>query len=126
MMDMNIKNFIGNEFVEVKSGEYFDTFNPSTGKVLTKIPDSGEEDIELAVQAATKAFPIWSSMTKEMRSNLMNKVADMIESRLEEFAIAESTDQGKPVSLARMVCDFVKLFYFFVDILILIFFLFCF
>ena len=102
-MRLDIQNFIGGVFVKPVTGEYFDTYNPSTGVVLTQIPDSGIEDVENAVTSARTAFPIWSGMTKEKRSALLNKVADLIEERLEEFAVAESVDQGKPVGLARMV-----------------------
>ena len=68
-----------------------------------KVPDSGEEDVNIAVEAAVKAFPVWSSQTAEQRSRVMEKIADILESRLEEFAELESEDQGKPVSLARTV-----------------------
>lgn len=67
------------------------------------IPDSDADDIEKAVQAAEKAFPIWSNMPKSERADYMIKIADIIESRLEEFANAESLDNGKPVKLASHV-----------------------
>ena len=90
--------------------------NPSNGKVYGQIPDSDESDIDKAVKSAQKvdvqskilinyhkAFPKWSKTPRQERSKILNKIADLIESRLEEFAEAESKDQGKPVSLARTV-----------------------
>ncbi|KAJ3415031.1 Aldehyde dehydrogenase 8 member A1 [Chytridiales sp. JEL 0842] len=67
------------------------------------VPDSTSPDVDAAVESATKAFPGWSQTTRAERSRLMMKVADLLEARLEEFAIAESRDQGKPISLARTV-----------------------
>ncbi|KAJ3316432.1 Aldehyde dehydrogenase 8 member A1, partial [Gonapodya sp. JEL0774] len=50
-----------------------------------------------------RAFPDWSATPRSARAAFLNRIADSIEARLEEFALAESTDQGKPVSLARNV-----------------------
>jgi len=84
-------------------GEYFDSFNPSTGQRLTQIPHSTSEDVHRAVCSAQAAFPGWSSTPAPQRSIYLSRIADLIESRLEEFAYAESLDQGKPVSLAMSV-----------------------
>ncbi|KAI8815212.1 aldehyde dehydrogenase domain-containing protein [Cladochytrium replicatum] len=96
-------NFIDNEFVEPLLGAYIPTFNPAKGEVHAHVPDSTSEDVDLAVAAAKRAFVTWSESTRAYRSDLMRKVADLIEARLEDFAIAESVDQGKPLSLARSI-----------------------
>lgn len=57
--------------------------------------------VNQAVDAAKRAFPGWSSTPRAERSRLLFRVADLLEARIEEFAQAESRDQGKPVSLAR-------------------------
>ena len=57
-----ISNFIGGEFVKPVSGNYLDNYEPATGEVYSLVPDSDERDVELAVQAAQKAFPVWSGM----------------------------------------------------------------
>jgi acyl-CoA reductase-like NAD-dependent aldehyde dehydrogenase len=67
------------------------------------VPDSSEADVEAAVQAANAAFPGWSRTPPAERAKLLDRVADLLEARLEEFAAAESRDQGKPESLARLV-----------------------
>ena len=56
--------------------------------------------IDRAVLAAKNAFPLWSSLSVSSRAEYLMKAANKIEQRLEEFAIAESRDQGKPFSLA--------------------------
>jgi aminomuconate-semialdehyde/2-hydroxymuconate-6-semialdehyde dehydrogenase len=84
-------------------GQYIDNYEPATGKVYGEIPNSTEEDVELAVQAAEKAFPIWSNMTNEERGAIMMRISLGIEKRMDEFVAAESRDNGKPLSLAAHV-----------------------
>lgn len=98
-----IQNYIGGELLPPDSGKYLDNIDPSRGKVYSNIPDSEKSDIDKAVLAAEKAFPTWANTPKEERSDLMLKIASLIEARLPEFAEAESLDNGKPVSLARHV-----------------------
>ena len=98
-----IKNYINGELIEPVAKQYIDNYNPAIGKVYSLIPDSDEKDVELATQAALNAFPGWSNTPKDERSRIMLKIADLIEKNLERLAIAESIDNGKPVSLARAV-----------------------
>ncbi len=71
--------------------------------MYSKIPNSTKEDVDLAVDASKNAFHAWSNMPKEERSNIIIKVANLIEERMDEFVAAESLDNGKPESLARAV-----------------------
>ncbi|MGB3181523.1 MAG: aldehyde dehydrogenase [Cyclobacteriaceae bacterium] len=96
-------NYIGGQFLPAESKRYLDVMAPATGKVCARIPDSSKEDVEKAFQAAEKAFPAWSALPAEDRSGYLRKIADLIESHLEELAELESLDSGKPVSLARRV-----------------------
>lgn len=96
-----LDNFINGEFVPC--GAHIDSYDPSTGSVYCKVPDSGKEEVDLAVKAAKEAFESWSVTTAEFRAEIMMKIADLIQSRLDEFAEAESKDQGKPVLLAKTV-----------------------
>ncbi len=98
-----IKNYIGGHLIEPVSGKYIDNFNPALGEVYSLIPDSDERDIELAVQSAEKAFLSWSVTTVEERSKIMFRLAGLIEKNLDKFSLAESIDNGKPVSLARKI-----------------------
>lgn len=98
-----LQNYIDGALVAPKSGKYIDNYNPSIGKVYSLIPDSDEEDVKMAVDAANKAFPSWSTMRKDDRSKWMLKLADLLEERLEQFALAESIDNGKPLWLSRSV-----------------------
>nr|XP_046228349.1 2-aminomuconic semialdehyde dehydrogenase isoform X1 [Scatophagus argus] len=96
-----LENFIGGKFVSCRS--HIDSYDPSTGEVYCKVPDSCEEEVEAAVAAAKDAFPGWSGRSPEQRAQVLNKLADLMEARLEEFAQAESRDQGKTVTFARTV-----------------------
>ncbi|MGB1102450.1 MAG: aldehyde dehydrogenase [Crocinitomicaceae bacterium] len=98
-----IKNYIGGKLVDPQSGKHIDNVDPSRGQVYAMIPDSDKADIDAAVAAAEAAYPTWSGMSKSERSDIMIKVADLIEARMDEFAAAESLDNGKPVSLATHV-----------------------
>lgn len=103
---MNMKqilNFINGEFQAPIKGQYMDNYEPATGKVYGTIPNSTEEDIQQAVEAAEKAFPSWSKMSGEERGAIMMRISLGIERRMEEFVAAESRDNGKPVSLAAHV-----------------------
>ncbi len=100
---LKISNFIGGKSVEPLSGKYLDNYEPAIGQVYSLIPDSDANDVQLAVDAARKAFPSWSAMSNDDRSEWLMKIAQGIEDRLDEFAEAESRDNGKPVSLAKSV-----------------------
>jgi aminomuconate-semialdehyde/2-hydroxymuconate-6-semialdehyde dehydrogenase len=98
-----IKNYIAGNLVEPVSKKYMDSYNPAEGKVYAQVPDSDDKDVQLAVDAATQAFPEWSSWSVEKRSAVLQHIADLIDRDLDKLALAESVDQGKPVKLAKVV-----------------------
>lgn len=98
-----LQNFINGTYLAPVGEQYIDNFEPATGKVYSLIPDSDEKDVELAVEAAEKAFPIWSNMSIEERSAILVRVSEGIQNRMDEFTMAESRDNGKPLSLAAHV-----------------------
>lgn len=98
-----LANYIGGGLVPPASGEYIDNYDPSRGKVYSLIPDSDERDVTAAYEAAAKAFPSWSATSNDERSNILHKISTMIEEELEDFAAAESLDNGKPLWLAKAV-----------------------
>lgn len=98
-----IDNYIGGELVEPASGAYLDNFDPSTGEVYSLIADSDDRDVHLAVEAANAAFPAWAATSTEARHDILMRLVALIERDLEPLALAESIDQGKPLTLARSV-----------------------
>jgi aminomuconate-semialdehyde/2-hydroxymuconate-6-semialdehyde dehydrogenase len=102
-MEEYLKNYIGGQFLSPDSGKYLENPNPATGKTFSYIPDSGASDIEKAVAAAKKAYKSWSTSGIQFRYEMLNRIADLIGDNLEAFALAESMDSGKPLSLAKSV-----------------------
>ncbi len=96
-----LDNFIAGEFTPPVGGEYLENFEPATGEVLNLVADSDGRDITAAVDAAERAFPLWAATPAEERSRLLLRIAELLEQHLEEFALAESRDTGKPLWLAR-------------------------
>jgi len=96
-----ILNYIDGAFEAPCCDQYLDNYDPSIGKVYSLIPDSDARDVNKAVDAATRAFTTWSILPAQERSNILQKLADLIDRDLDKLALAESIDNGKPVSLAR-------------------------
>jgi aminomuconate-semialdehyde/2-hydroxymuconate-6-semialdehyde dehydrogenase len=96
----NINNYIGGEYIAPRSNAYLDNWNPATGEVYSRVSDSDERDVQLAVGAATQAFPAWSGLPTVERARILRKIATLIRARQEELARVESMDTGKPVSAA--------------------------
>ncbi|MBK8555730.1 MAG: aldehyde dehydrogenase [Lewinellaceae bacterium] len=100
---VSILNFINGRFEKPLNGQYLDNYNPATGEVFGTIPDSGPEDIDMAVNAASAAFLLWSEMPLEERHDILMAVSDGIMDNLEQLAAAESLDSGKTITTARTV-----------------------
>lgn len=96
-----ILNYIGGKLVPAVSGTWLDNYDPAQGKVYAHIADSDHRDVENAVKAAEEAFPGWAALSVDERAAIIIRVADLIDQRSEEFAKAESIDNGKPVALAK-------------------------
>jgi len=92
--------FINNEWVDAKSKKSFDTVNPVTEEVITKVQEAGEEDINDAVKAASVAFKSFKKSDGSLRRNLLLKLADLVEQNRARLAEVESLDNGKPVHVA--------------------------
>ncbi len=91
------ENYIGGKFVAPVKGAYFENISPVDGKAFTTAARSTKEDIELALDAAHAAFPSWSKTSATFRSNLLLKIAQVIEDNLSYLAAVETIDNGKPI-----------------------------
>ncbi|WP_256740335.1 aldehyde dehydrogenase family protein, partial [Cronobacter sakazakii] len=90
-------NFIGGQFVEPVEGQYFTNTTPVTGAVVAEFPRSGAADIERALDAAHAAAPAWGKTSVQERSNLLLAIADRMAGHIEQLALTESWDNGKPI-----------------------------
>src|SRR5688500_6651706 len=90
--------FIGGEFVEPKSGRWFDTINPATEEPLAEVAEAGPEDVDLAVTTARDA---WEGTSRDLpgreRDTYPYRIARQIQERSREFAVLETIDGGKPI-----------------------------
>ncbi|WP_339917344.1 aldehyde dehydrogenase [Yeosuana marina] len=100
---MKIENYINGTFHDPISNHWIDNYCPANGEIYGKIPNSSKDDVENAYIAAQSAFPSWSQTTLEERSRILIKISELIEENLQRFAEAESKDNGKPISLAKVV-----------------------
>lgn len=98
-----LANYINGVFVPPLSGAYFDNVEPATGNVFSQVPDSDHRDVEKAVESAKAAFPSWANTPVSERAGVLLRIAGLIGRDLETLAELESTDNGKPVYLARTV-----------------------
>ena len=98
---VDIQNYIGGVWKDAHSGKTLNNFNPSNGQVYGSLPDSDRADVEEAVEAALKSQSAWAAVPAEQKFLILNKIAEGIDARREELALAESMDQGKPLWLAR-------------------------
>jgi aminomuconate-semialdehyde/2-hydroxymuconate-6-semialdehyde dehydrogenase len=100
---MKIQNFINGKFVNPISNDWIDNYCPANGEVYGHIPNSSKEDVETAYKSAQRAFKHWSQTTLEKRSRILIKISELLEANLDQFAEAESKDNGKPISLAKSI-----------------------
>src|ERR671937_1702038 len=92
------RNFVGGDWVDSASGETMEVLNPATGETIAEVPRGTAEDVDRAVQAAKKALPEWLETTPAERSELLLKLADVIDEHAEELAGIESRNVGKPLA----------------------------
>lgn len=96
--------FIDGEFVEPRSGQYFQTINPANEEVLAEVAYAGQEDIDRAVQLARRAYEqVWSQLPGKERAKYLFRIARILQERSREFAVLESLDGGKPIRESRDV-----------------------
>lgn len=117
-MEVKFKNtyglFINGNFVPAQSGRTFGTYNPATGQLLAQIAAADEKDVDYAIKVAWSAFPMWKKTTIRERSEIMWKIADIVEDNLEYFSTIETLDNGKTLTEARAdISDVVDQFRYF-------------
>ena len=96
--------FIGGEFVEPKSGRWFETIDPATEEPLAEVADAGVEDVDLAVVAARRASEdVWRTLPGSERAKYLFRIARQLQERAREFAVLETMNGGKPIKESRDV-----------------------
>lgn len=101
----SFKMLIDGQLTDAADGKVFYSLSPADQTPIANVPHAGIADAERAVQAARAAFELgtWRNADGTMRARILNRIADLIEANLDEFARLESMDQGKPVGYARLL-----------------------
>jgi betaine-aldehyde dehydrogenase len=95
-----LRNFVNGAFVPARSGQTTDVVNPSTGEVYATAPLSGPEDVDVALQAANRAFEeVWRDTTPSERMGYLLRMADAVEQNAEKLVGVEAENTGKPKAL---------------------------
>ncbi len=92
---------IGGAERPARSGRTLDVFDPASGRAYAQVAAGEAADASDAIAAANAAFPAWSALPATERARWMERLADAVEARLDDFAHAEALDGGKPYALAR-------------------------
>jgi 1-pyrroline dehydrogenase len=95
------KVLVGGDFVDSVTGETMDVVAPATGEVIAQVPRCSAEDVDRAVEAASAAYESWSEKTPKDRSELLHRMADVLDEHAEELAQLESVNVGKPLMASR-------------------------
>lgn len=93
--------YIDGKFTKPIKGKYFNTIDPSTNKKIASVAEATTEDVDIAVQAARKAYGSWSKLSGKERGKYIFRIARLIQERAREFAVIESLDGGKPIRESR-------------------------
>lgn len=98
------KHFINGEYVASASGKTFENRSPVDNSLIGQVHEAGEAEVDAAVRAAKAALKgPWSKLTQNQRAAMLNKIADRINERFDEFLAAECLDTGKPRSMASHI-----------------------
>ena len=98
---MEFQNYIGGKWVNGQGDKTFATINPANEEILAQIHAAQVIDVDLAVQAAQKAFKSWRLTPAPMRGEILFKVGDILKQKKEELARLLTQDMGKVISEAR-------------------------
>lgn len=108
-------NFVNGRNVDAADGATIPVIDPTTGEQYATAPRSGPADIDAAMKAAAAAFPAWADATPGERSLALFRIADAVESRIDELIDLETRNCGKPVEMTRaeevpMLLDQIRFF----------------
>ena len=96
-----LRNYVGGRWVESRTRDFLDVYNPARGEVIAKTPLSTGEDLDAAVAAAKKAFPAWRDTPAVTRARTLFKFKALLEEHFEELARIVTTEHGKTLDESR-------------------------
>lgn len=93
--------YINGEWVDAKSGEFFDVISPATGEVIYRAANGSADDAKKAIDASYAAFPKWSKISSKERAAILFRLYQLMHENLEDLAQTISNEMGKPIKQAR-------------------------
>jgi aldehyde dehydrogenase (NAD+) len=102
--ERNFGHFINNQWVRPEGRKTYSSYNPATGELLANTVQGTEEDVELAVKCARKAFESWSTLPGHVRARHIYSIARHVQKHMRLISVLESLDNGKPIRESRD-CD---------------------
>lgn len=97
----NTQLFINGEWRDSLSKETLEIINPATEEVIGKVSHARKEDLDIALDAANKAFSDWKNVSAYERSKILRKAGDIVRSRADKIAKLMTLEQGKPLAEAK-------------------------
>ena len=97
----NTPNFLDNEFVDSKTGSWIDLYDPATNNLVTRVPQSTDEELNAAVESAKKAFPAWKATSLLHKQQIMFKFVALIRQHWDRLAASITLEQGKTIADAK-------------------------
>lgn len=94
-------NLINGQWVQARDRRVVEVSNPATGEVIGSVPSCGAVETRQAIEAASKAGPVWRSKTAAERAVALRKMASLLEEHREELAKTLTIEQGKPLAESR-------------------------
>ena len=94
---LSYKMWIGGKWIDAESGKTYPVYNPATEEIIAQVPLGGKADADKAVEAARKAFPVWSNTPQAERSQIALKIAALLKKNAKELAMLDTLEHGTPV-----------------------------
>lgn len=98
---LDTQNFLDNKFIASKATQWIDLHDPATNNLVTRVPQSTDEELKAAVDSAEKAFPAWRATSLLHRQQLMFKYVALIRENWDRLAASITLEQGKTFADAR-------------------------
>ena len=99
------KMWIGGKWVDAASGNTYPVYNPATETEITQLPLGSKADVDKAVEAARRAFPVWSKTPQGVRSQAVLKIAALLRENAKEIAMIDTIEHGTPAKTALFLAE---------------------
>ncbi len=95
------QNFLDNQFIPSKTSSWIDVYDPATNNLVTRVPQSTDEELHAAVESARKAFPAWRATSLLYKQQIMFKFVGLIRQHWDRLAATITLEQGKTFADAK-------------------------